>query len=470
MKPTVFYLLLLLALLTSRAWAQLGMGGQPHPSAALDLKATDKAFYPPRLTSAQRVAIASPQPGAMVYDTDKGRLYLHDGQNWYPLPLSALGTIPLVDRVASDGVAENFFGYSVAISGDYAVVGAYGVSSFQGKAYVFARLGNNWVQQAILTAPGGVAGDYFGISVAISGDNIVVGAYGRDVARPLTFPAVTNTDQGAAYVFVRSGTTWTQQATLTNSDGAANDLFGKSVAISGDYIMVGAADKTVGSNSYQGKAYIYARSGTTWTQQANLSAGDGAAGDYFGRSVALTADYAIVGASQKTVGTNQGKAYIYTRSGTNWTLQAGLTPSDGGSYTRFGLSVAIQGDYAVVGAPTVGSKVYPYARSGTSWVALTPLAPSSLVAGEALGASVALSGDYLLVGTDIDSYTLQRRAYLYQRSGVGWSFVRQIIDESSIYSNNSWGSVGISNGSFIIGGDGFQNNRGKVAFGTVDSF
>ncbi len=476
MKHILLYLLFLL--LTQPALAQLGMGGQPHPSAALDLKATDKAFYPPRLTSAQRVGIASPQPGAMVYDTDKGRLYLYDGQYWFPMQLAPFGTSPLIDRFASDGATSDYFGFRVAIDGNYAVVGVLGASSSQGKVYVFARVGNTWMEQAILTAPGGVANDNFGTSVAISGDYIVVGAYSRDVR---VSSSVTNTDQGTAYVFVRSGTTWAWQTTLTNSDGAAGDWFGVAVSMAGDNIMVAASSKTVGANAQQGRAYIFTRSTTSiiqpWVQQANLSAFDGAAGDSFGRSISISGGYAMVGASGKDIGTNfnQGKAYIYARTGTTWNLQTSLTASDGAANDFFGFSVAIAGDYAVVGADGKNSgagKVYTYARSGASWVALTPLAPSDLVANDYFGTSVSLSGEYLLVGAegkDVSGNIDQGAAYLYQRSGVGWSFVRRITDDSPARTFNGR-SVGISNGSFVIGGDGFQNYRGKVAFGTVDSF
>jgi len=232
MKQTVCLLVLSLALLTRPATAQLGMGGQPHPSAALDLKATDKAFYPPRLTSAQRVAIASPQPGAMVFDTDKGRLYLHDGQNWYPLPLSALGTIPLVDRLASDGTNGNSFGRSVAIDGNYAVIGAYGFLSGQGKAYVFVRTGNAWTEQAILTLPNGAAYDSFGGSVALSGDYLLVGASDKDVNG--------NTDQGAAYLYQRSGVGWSFIRRITD-DSPTYTFNGGSVGISnGSFIISGS--------------------------------------------------------------------------------------------------------------------------------------------------------------------------------------------------------------------------------------
>ena len=137
-------------------------------------------------------------------------------------------------------------------------------------------------------ASDGAAYDYFGVSVALSGDTALVGAYYDDVG--------ANSEQGSAYVFTRSGTTWTQQGQLTASDGAELDLFGVSVALSGDTALVGAFLDDVGANSYQGSAYVFTRSGTTWSQQGQLTASDGAAGDLFGISVALSGDTALVGA------------------------------------------------------------------------------------------------------------------------------------------------------------------------------
>ena len=136
--------------------AQIGMGGQPHSSAVLDLKspANDKAFYPPRLTTAQRNAIASPQVGAFVYDSDKGTIFLFDGQNWLPLATTSNNNLLPIDRTASDEVALDYFGGSVAISGDYAVVGAFkkniGSNNYQGAAYVFSRGGSNWQQYRVM--------------------------------------------------------------------------------------------------------------------------------------------------------------------------------------------------------------------------------------------------------------------------------------------------------------------------------
>jgi len=252
---------------------------------------------------------------------------------------------------ASDGAQTDQLGWAVAIDGDTAVVGANrGLA-----AYVFVRSGTTWTQQAKLRGMYCGTGDEFGCSVAISGDTVVVGALGYGGLGGLgSYPGM-----GAACVFVRSGTAWTEQAMLVASDGAAHDNFGSSVSISGDTVVIGAKHDTVGANGWQGSAYVFVRSGTTWSQQAQLTASDGAANDSFGISAAISGDTAVVGAYGHTVGANtgQGSAYVFVRSGTSWSQQAQLTASDGAAVDHFGYSVAISGDRALVGAPykTVGS-------------------------------------------------------------------------------------------------------------------
>ncbi len=214
---------------------------------------------------------------------------------------------------ALDAAVNDRFGISVSVSGDTAVIGTYGDDSYSGSAYVFIRSGGTWTQQAKLTALDAAAGDRFGTSVSVSGDTAVIGAYNDDGGT------------GSAYVFVRSGTTWTQQVKLTASDAAADDLFGYSVSVSGDTAVVAARyDDGIGTNS--GSAYVFVRSGTTWTQQAKFTASDAAAQDYFGTSVSVSGDTAVIGAYNDDGGT--GSAYVFVRSGTTWTQQAKLTASD----------------------------------------------------------------------------------------------------------------------------------------------
>ncbi|WP_019990051.1 FG-GAP repeat protein [Rudanella lutea] len=473
MKHIFLFLSFLWLALPFYTHAQIGLGGQPHPSAALDLKspANDKVFYPTRLTTAQRLAVPNPQAGALVYDLDKGTLYLHDGQNWFPLAPTTSGQLPPIDRTASDGAANDQFGLSVAISGDYAIVGALGddVGSTidQGSAYIFVRTGNSWVQQAKLVASDGATNDYFGYSVAIAGDYALVGAYSDNVG--------INSGQGSDYVFMRSGDEWIQQAKLTATDGAPNDEFGFSVSIAGDYAVIGASADDNGSNTNQGSAYVFVRSGTTWSQQAKLTAGDGAINDFFGTSVAISGTYIVVGAPYGggASSPSQGAAYVFLRSGTTWSQQAKLTASDGTADDQFGVSVALAGDYALVGAYyddpgglTEAGSAYVFIRSGSTWTQQAKLTNSNPASGHLFGFSVALSGNYALVSAYGEN-TFQGTSTLFVRSGTTWSRVRKVTDSSPSNTFNGI-SVSLSNGTFIIGASNFRSAQGKVSFGTID--
>ena len=159
-----------------------------------------------------------------------------------------------------------------------------------------------------VTASDGAAGDAFGRTIATSGDTAVIGAPQDTVG--------ANLEQGSAYVFTRNGTAWTQQAKLIATDGAANDGFGVSVTISGDTIVVGVLQDAIGANLSQGSAYVFVRSGVSWAQQAKLTASDGAANDTFGASVTMSGDTIAIGAPAHAVGANliQGSAYIFQRS------------------------------------------------------------------------------------------------------------------------------------------------------------
>jgi FG-GAP repeat len=243
-----------------------------------------------------------------------------DQATWTALNAAVATTIPeAATLTASDGEGDDAFGYSVALSGNSALVGAYlktiGSNTYQGVAYVFTFNGSTWVQQQELTASDGAAGDDFGSSVALADNVALVGAYRKTVG--------SNGFQGAAYVFTFNGGTWVQQQELTASDGSAFDQFGWSVALSGTTALVGAESKTIGLNSAQGAAYVFTFNGSAWDQQRELTANDGGSGDYFGYSVALSGTTALVGAYLKTVGSNgtQGSAYVFTFNGSTWIQQ-----------------------------------------------------------------------------------------------------------------------------------------------------
>jgi hypothetical protein len=327
---------------------------------------------------------------------------------------------------ASDAAAYDAFGHSVAIAGEYALVGApidddHGTNS--GSAYIFKRDGGSWNEQAKLTASDGATEDYFGSSVAIAGDYAIVGAHGNDD---------NGTDSGSAYIFKLDGSSWNEQTKLTASDAADYDHFGLSVAIDGEYAFVGAPyDNDNGYDS--GSTYIFKRDGSSWNKQAKLTASDGETDDRFGESVAIAGEYALISAcADDDHGTNSGSAYILKRDGSSWNEQAKLTASDAAAYDWFGTSVAIAGDYALVGAPYGGDdgidsgSAYIFKRDGTSWNQQAELTASDGAAHDRFGESVAIAGDYVLVGAPTDSFFSDPdsgSAYIYMLRGVEVSAV-----------------------------------------------
>ena len=324
---------------------------------------------------------------------------------------------------ASDKADGDHFGYSVAVGGGTALVGARyddDLGSSSGSAYVFVRSGAAWTEQQKLTASDGMYHDQFGHSVSVDGNTAVVGADQDDDM---------GSDSGSTYVFVRSGTTWTEQQKLTASDGAEDDRFGDTVALDGDTVVVGARlTDELGPDS--GSAYVFVRSGTTWTQQQKLTASDGASDDRFGYSVAVDADTAVVGAPlTDDLGSNSGSAYVFLRSGTTWTQQQKLTASDGAESDRFGYSVSLDGDTVAVGATLTGDfgstgtgAVYVFVRSGTTWAEQQKLTASDGVQADGFGDSVALAGDTAVVGAsaDDDLGGSSGSVYVFVRRGTSW--------------------------------------------------
>jgi hypothetical protein len=332
--------------------------------------------------------------GAWMKDGLKGAAYVYTrtGTTWTQ-------TIKLV---ASDGAPPDEFGYAVSIDGDYIIVGAYNDNGGRGSAYVFNRVGTNWTQQAKLEAADGVAGDGFGFTVSINGDSAIVGAW-RD--ENLT---------GAAYVFTRNGTTWTQEAKLTASDGEIGDEYGYSVSISGDSAIVGARKDEAST----GAAYVYTRNGTTWTQEAKLTASDGAPDDLFGLSVSISGDSAVAGAAGNSSKT--GTAYVYTRTGTTWTEEAKLVGSDSKIGEGFAWAVSIDGDSFIAGSPGGNNNngtAYVFTRTGTTWTEEAKLAASDAAPSDFLGISVSISGDSAIAGAFGDDGYIGS-AYVFRKQVV----------------------------------------------------
>jgi uncharacterized protein (TIGR03437 family) len=432
---------------------------------------------------------------------------------------------------ASNTSEYSFFGRSVSISGETVLVGADGEPSATrgvnndtgnqsarnaGAGYIFVRSGSTWNPPVYLKASNTeefYGPDYFGQAVAISGETVVVGAWGEDSTATGVNENQSSTgaqNSGAAYVFIRNGTTWTQQAYLKASNTNADDSFGRSVAISGETIVIGAPDEDSGSTGVNGNgnsnsllesgaAYVFIRNGTTWSEQAYLKASNTGPGDRFGWSVGVSGNTIVVGAwaddsSATGVNGNQaddplisdaGAAYVFVRSGSSWSQQAYLKASNTGSSDNFGNAVAISGETIVVGAfgessnattingnqaddsaPDNGA-AYVFIRQGTSWSQQAYLKSSNGMSGDTFGFQVAISGGTIVVGAPLEdngatgvngsqtgppSYD-SGAAYVFVRSSSGWS-QQAYLKASNTDSDDRFGrSVAISGETVIVGAD-----------------
>ena len=300
---------------------------------------------------------------------------------------------------ASDGVAGDLFGHSVAVDGDTAVVGAYEDESEKGAAYVLAKDSSGaWSQVAKLTASDGEAGDIFGWSVAVDWDTVVVGARYDD----------------SAYVFTKPGTGWataTETAKLTASDGVVGDWFGQSVAVDGDTVVVGSSE-----DDGSGSAYVFTKAAdSVWTdatQTAKLTASDGDDFDEFGKSVAVDGDTAVAGAPNND---GYGSAYVFIKPAAGWgdaTQTAKLTPGAtddeaAGLAGTFGAAVAVDGDTVVVGASAYSGsqgRAYVFTKPSGGWedAERTAELATSDAEKNQFGWSVAVDGNTVVVGAHTD--------------------------------------------------------------------
>ena len=388
------------------------------------------------------------------------------------------------DRIeASNGDSGDWFGRSLALSGDTLAVGAIledsnavginptgttgsgtqadNTASSSGAVYVFKRSGTAWSQQAYIKASNTDAGDRFGIAVALSGDTLAVGAWGEDSNATGINPTGTTgsgtqadntaSNSGAVYVFKRSGTAWVQQAYIKASNTGPGDRFGTAVALSGNTLAVGAVNEDSSRHSYgdqadnsmpdSGAVYVFTRSGSTWNQQQYLKASNRGQDDKFGKTLALSGDTLAVGAEKEdssSTGINgnqgddaaimrkdSGAVYVFNRSGKNWNQRAyikasdtlGIADSSGRYYgMQFGSSIALSGDTLAIGAKNESSKargingdendksmplsgaVYLFTRSGSTWNQKAYIKASNTDQFDQFGHALALSGNTLAVG------------------------------------------------------------------------
>lgn len=307
---------------------------------------------------------------------------------------------------AAAGQTGDAFGTSVSIDGDTAIVGAplddTAAGPDAGSASVFVRTGGTWSLQQEVTAPDGAAGDEFGSAVAVSGDTVIIGARGDTSGLD---------GAGSAYVFLRTGTTWSLQQKLTASDAGRFDRLGYSVALEGDTAVVGAFADNTSAGADAGSAYVFVRSGGTWSQQQKLTAGDGQASALFGSSVGIRGDTAAVGAyaHDGLAGANQGAEYVFMRSAGTWSQHQKLTSSGAEANQFFGAGTGFDGTTLVVGAPgddsTAGTDsglAYVFGLDAGTWTERQALGAPEPASGDQFGTSVAVDGARLVAGAPLD--------------------------------------------------------------------
>jgi len=337
----------------------------------------------------------------------------------------------LAKLIASDRAASDWFGTSLALDGGLVIVGAPGVdldTTQEGAAYVYRYNGlappaDAWPQQAKLIANDHDTEDHFGSAVSIEGYTAVIGA-----------PSHQNIDAGKAYVFQGTTLGWSQSAKLAPGDFSNQKLFGSSVQIKGDKIIVGApGDKANGPAA--GAAYIFQDSGTGWVQVAKLLPGDGATDDHFGSSVSISGAFAIIGAhGDDDNGTDSGSAYIFQDTGSGWTQFAKLTASDGAAGDGFGYSVSIDGNTAIIGAnrddttTADAGSAYRFVFGGSAWTEEQKLLPGDPGNKDYFGCSVAVDGELAHVGaySNNDVGNDSGASYIFEDEGATWKEIAKL--------------------------------------------
>jgi hypothetical protein len=301
-----------------------------------------------------------------------------------------------------------------------------------------------WTETQKIITADGALDDRFGCAVEIDGDSAIIGAYFDDVN--------TKTNAGSAYVFVRSGSTWTQQAKLTASDGDTDDEFGFSVAIDGDTAIVGSPmDDDLGASS--GSAYIFIRTGSAWSLQQKILHADGATGDEFGRSVSIDEDYVIVGAPRKN--SEQGFSYIFKRSANVWTqmTKVGATGSN-----KLGWSVSISMPCVAMGAFGTNNNIgaaYIYELVGSSWMGRGTYTASDGATMDLFGTSVAIYGDHLVCGAPGHDHVASGAGatFVFEKAATGWATMTetQEITASDAAGSDGFGkSVSVDGNNIIV--------------------
>jgi len=326
-------------------------------------------------------------------------------------------------------------------------------------ALLLRASGHECSQQAKAIGDDTRPGDYFGGKVSISGDTVVSVAANEDGIAD---------DSGAAYVFIRRGIKWSQEAKLVGNDTTTKHHFGRSVSISGDYVVIG-------SRTYIGSAYVFARADTTWgplwSEQTKLEASDKRAGDEFGFAVGILGDIIVVGApnGNTAIGNYAGAAYIFRRTGSKWIQEAKVWGLDTLAGQYFGGAIAItggpSGTTVVVGtSATVLGAVYVFTRSAAlTWTQQAKIYRNGAFGGDSFGASLSIHHDTLVVGApgDDEGFNDAGAAYIFTRTATSWNQTAKVVAADKSEDQRFGSSVGISDSTLAVVAQGARDQAGN---------
>jgi hypothetical protein len=478
MKKIVFSLFLFLS--TVALYSQgIGINASGTPAAAnamLDVSSTNKGVFIPRVTTAQRKAIAvtSNDMGLLVFDKERDLLYMYDGSKWIPFATAVNEAISYSTTITDPPVSKKaHFGFAVAVDSIYAVVGSpddsVGTKKNQGTAQVFKKQNGSWIQVAELTSSDGVANDRFGTCVAISGDYIVAGTpyYNYNANASII-------SSGAAYIFHRVGNNWVQIQKLRSDNPYQMESFANSIAMTDSLIVIGTPGNTLLGTI--GSVYVYSLTGNTWGRDTILTATGASPGDQMGSSVSIskTGNYIVAGAPEANntaLGlTDCGAVYVFANSHGHWFQHAILYDDFPTAYAHFGGKSSIYGNEIIVSDNSNGCKLFR--KSGSNWIYTTYFVNPTVNSGN-FGADMVMDANYMLIGAPDDEVQGMPSAgavYVYKRNASGdFDFYKRIADKDP-YSHDEFGtSVAFDGYNLLIGSPGLisPTSKGKVLFGIV---
>lgn len=476
MKRLVF--VLIFSLLALNFFGQgVGINNSNTPAstnAMLDVSSTSKGMFIPRMTSAQRKAIAvtANDAGLLVYDKDKSRIYMYDGAQWLPLAvdynanMTFLGaTDPQVSKNANSG-------YSVAVDSIYAVVGSpwdsVGYKDLQGTVQVFKKQPAGWTQIAELTASDGKAGDLFGYSVAIAGDYIVISSRDYDNIE---------TNSGAVYVFHRSGNNWVQQFKFIDNTPTHDGHFGESVTMNDSIFAVGEPNASVGAVTYQGSVFVYHLANGTWQFEQEITANDDAYSHRFGISISINKSGTTLAIGDDLADDHFdninmcGAVYIFTSIGNGWFQQVKLHEKYPVNMHEYGRSVNLYDKQLVVSNQFEHCEWYN--KSVFTWDRATTFThPFGTPGG--FGFKVLMYDNYMFVsslGEEINGMPNAGAVYVYKKDNNGFfKYYKRLSDPDAMAGGGFGRSLAFDGTTLIVGSPQYNSTfdwmatKGKVSF------